>query len=639
MTTFRNDIQALRGLAVVLVVLYHAQIGGLESGFLGVDVFFVISGYLITRIVRDDIQNGKFTFGNFYFRRAKRILPSAYLTIFVTVLASQYFLTKTEYQQFVLQVFGSVAYVANVVLWRQTDYFGTGAIFKPLLHMWSLSIEEQYYLLLPAALVFVPRRLWSWGAWLVLFVSLALCLVMVPWKPSLAFYLLPTRAWELAIGSVGALALAHMKPARPFTWLLGPALMLLLVVPALPLIDGHPGGSAILVCVATLVVILCRSEALNANIAVRGLAKIGDFSYSLYLVHWPLFAYAHNVYLSTEVPLPVRAGLLALSFVLGYALYRFVESPIRRAKILPTRQVIAGAVAASVILVATPFALVSIPSSDVDYVAMRRGNMGFGAQCEFNGDFTPKPECRNAAAPKMLVWGDSNAMHLVPGIAATTDAGVVQATRSVCGPFLNLAPLDDRHQRPWAEECLKFNQSVLTFLADTPSIEVVVLSSAFGQFLTPPNRLLREVDGKLVEVDAGLDAAIGAMRETVDKIRGMGKRVAVIAPPPKGKFDIGLCLERQHTGKMTLGPYQSCDIGLKDYHEFRAEVIAFIRRLAKEVDVDVIGFDDVLCSAQSCRTAFDDTFIYLDDAHLSNDGSRLLAQHMQLGQRLMNESW
>jgi peptidoglycan/LPS O-acetylase OafA/YrhL len=639
MVSFRNDIQALRGLAVVLVVLYHAQIGGLESGFLGVDIFFVISGYLITQIVRDGIESGTFTFAKFYFRRAKRLLPSAYVTIFVTVLASQYFLTKTEYQQFISQVVGSVTYSANITLWRLTDYFGTRAIFKPLLHMWSLSIEEQYYLLLPAALVFTPRRFWTVGAVLVTVVSLGLCLAVVSWRPSMAFYLLPFRAWELAIGSLGALAFARWTPGRQFTWLLWPALLTLLIVPISPTLGDHPGASAVMVCMATLIVVLCRSDWLNRNPAVRGLGKIGDISYSLYLVHWPLFAYAHNVYLSTDVPLDVRVALLALSFALGYALYRFVEAPIRRANFQPDRRTIGVALAASLALVAMPLLLLAIPSSGVDYAAARRDNSGFGQQCEFRDNFTSKPECRSADSPRILVWGDSNAMHLVPGILATTNAGVLQATRSVCGPFIGLAPLDERHQRPWAEECLSFNESVLKYLTETPSIEVVVLSSSFGQFFPMPGSVLQKVDGTLTERPASVSLAIDAMRQTVAKIHAAGKRAVVIAPPPKGKFDIGLCLERRYTGKLTLGPYESCTIAVSDYREFRREVLEFVQRLGREVNVDVIAFDDFLCSAQTCMTAVNDTFIYRDDAHLTHEGSRLIAQHYNLGQHLMTKAW
>jgi hypothetical protein len=280
-----------------------------------------------------------------------------------------------------------------------------------------------------------------------------------------------------------------------------------------------------------------------------------------------------------------------------------------------------------------------VPSSDVDYADVRRDNSGFGQQCEFGSSFTSKPECRNSATPRILVWGDSNAMHLVPGIVATTEAGVVQATRSVCGPFANLAPLDERHQKPWAGECLSFNRSVLKFIADTPSIEAVVLSSSFGQFLTPSARVLRATNGGLEEAEASVTGAVEAMRETVAMLHAAGKRVVVVAPPPKGKFDIGLCLERKHTGKLTLGRYSDCSIAVTDYHEFRAEVISFITRLKREVDVDVIAFDDVLCSERACMTSVNDTFIYRDDAHLSHDGSRLVAQQVNLGQRVMQEAW
>lgn len=240
-SAFRVDIQALRGLAILLVVVYHAELlASLKAGYLGVDIFFVVSGYLITGIVTKGLQDGSFSFSGFYFRRAKRLLPAAYVTFLATTLLSIAFLTTPALRDYLWQLVGAVTFTGNMVLWTQTGYFAPAAELKPLLHVWSLSIEEQYYLLLPAVLVLTPRRFWTPGVWVVLLISLALCLGLVAAKPGATFYLLPTRAWELALGSLGVLVL-HERQSPYLRALFWPALAALLLVPFFPTGAPHPG--------------------------------------------------------------------------------------------------------------------------------------------------------------------------------------------------------------------------------------------------------------------------------------------------------------------------------------------------------------------------------------------------------------
>src|SRR6516165_5401338 len=196
-----EDIQVLRGIAVSLVVLFHSGTIPIPAGFLGVDVFFVISGFLITSHIIRDVDKQLFSLPRFYMRRARRLLPATYCTLAVTTLAAPFLLVPSSWGNYIKSLFGALTFTANIFLWLQTGYFEQDAAFKPLLHLWSLSIEEQYYLILPLFLLMAPNR---WRTPLIaatLLSSAALCFLLVAYKTSATFFLLPTRVWELMIGS------------------------------------------------------------------------------------------------------------------------------------------------------------------------------------------------------------------------------------------------------------------------------------------------------------------------------------------------------------------------------------------------------------------------------------------------------
>jgi peptidoglycan/LPS O-acetylase OafA/YrhL len=325
----RADIQALRGWAVALVVLYHAGLPGLPGGYLGVDLFFVLSGALITGLIRDAVDAGQFRCRDFYLRRARRLLPAALVTLTATTLAAAWVLDAPEWVDFRDQLAGTLAFSANWVLWSQTGYFEGAAELKPLLHMWSLALEEQYYLLLPPLLLALPRGHWR-GAMLALTaVSALLCGAASRFDPSAAFYTLPCRAWELGLGSCVALAPGGGAGANPTLvqrhLLRVTACAVLAGVPLLTLPGPHPGWGAVWVAGATAV--LLRWPPLQAGLPAGGLPSgpagravaalrrtaasllvgLGNRSYSLYLVHWPLFALLHNASLGAELPALWRA--------------------------------------------------------------------------------------------------------------------------------------------------------------------------------------------------------------------------------------------------------------------------------------------------------------------------------------------
>jgi peptidoglycan/LPS O-acetylase OafA/YrhL len=648
--TFRVDVQALRGLAVLLVVLYHARVPGLVAGYLGVDVFFVISGFLITGLIRRQLERGHFRFSDFYFRRAKRLLPAAYVTFLTTLVIAPFLLDGIVLRDFGLQMIGALTFTGNVVLWQQTGYFEGASALKPLLHVWSLAVEEQYYLILPALLVFTAPRHWLPGAVVISAGSLAVCIVGGYQSPSATFYLLPARAWELALGSVGALIAPRSGLHRLAGLLFVPAVLALLAIPFFPLRAVHPALNTVAVCVSTLIVILRDHPVLNATMPARLLAKVGDFSYSLYLVHWPIFAFPRNAWVGLEPALPgiVRLACVLVSMVSGYLLYRGVEAPVRRADLRLSRSLLVRAAAVTVLLLVTTVTIVTMRNT-ANLSEMRRMNQGFGSACDHqSGRMTPDRRCRNSDTPSILVWGDSMAMHLIPGLVATSGAsGVVQATRSSCGPMLGVAWFgggsqpgadgsDPRHpvrNRAEAERCIEFNASVLDYLTTAPSVDVVILSGLIELEVAPANHLLQETGGH-GDTAAGPDPVIAGLQRTVRAVRALGKRVVFVAPPPAADFNIGSCLERSLTGRLVFGAAPDCAVPIEAYQRRRSSVRSLLARLPEEVDLAVFSFEALLCGNTSCRTSMDATFLYRDDMHFSHDGSRAVAELVSLARTL-----
>ena len=645
----RQDIQALRGVAVLLVVLNHAGLGPFAAGYLGVDIFFVISGFLITGLIRDGISRGEFSFARFYFRRAKRLLPAAYVTILATVAAAPFVLTSSELQDFQLQVVGAITFTANFTLWQQADYFQGAAELKPLLHVWSLSLEEQYYFLLPALLFLLPRHLWMKACILLVLASLALCVVGTQVKPVATFYLLPTRAWELGLGSVAALVPGSSRTTSQVRALIWPALGALLLVPIFETGAAHPGVAAMVVCSATFAILLNPDTPLGSAWPARPLAKVGDISYALYLVHWPLFAFANNAWVGairSDMPTSLSGVLVGVAAGLAYLLHRYVEAPIHRAPIGPTGRRMALVAVLSALVMGLPFAIALPKDSDIDYDHLRRPNFGFARVCGAEELFEARPACRNAPLPRIAVWGDSFAMHLVPGLAALDEGarmGLVQVTMSACGPVLGLGPITKapgtEYNKNWAQRCLAFQQAAIDHLRATSSIEVVALASPFSGYVTP------EAFDNLVDAQGRRDVlppteslAIDHLRATVDALRAAGKRVVVVAPPPSAGFDSGRCVERLLTGRWFFGGPADCRIPIDDYHQKSAPVLSLLARVERESIASVIRFDEALCSESHCNTQLDHRPIYRDRGHLSYEGSVAVATRSDLLQQILDRA-
>jgi hypothetical protein len=468
-----------------------------------------------------------------------------------------------------------------------------------------------------------------------------LCAIVMTWRPDVAFYFLPTRGWELAIGSLGVFLLKYQQTeiwARRFFW---PSLTILLALPVFPLSNTHPGIDAWLVCCATLIVILAGHPWLNRGSVVGLLARVGDWSYSLYLVHWPIIALASNVWVG-DLPTWAKWAGVVLSIGLAWLQYRFIENPIRNARIEPTWPRATAIAFGSAALMLVPFVFLRSSFAQQEYVDIRRGNTGLSPACAFNIQFQSSDECQTAPEPKLLVWGDSYAMHLVPGIKKEIGpVGLVQATKYVCGPLIGVSPIAQftgaTQNLNWAKGCIDFNDSVLEYLKKTPSIETVVLSSVFKQYMTTADfRNLVRTDVGLREETGNSDAALLGLGRTVKAVRDLGKKVVVIAPPPAMDWDAGRCAERLLRSMPSLGPDSDCVTKDSDYQSKRNNVITFLNKLPSQLGVEVISFDEILRSGSGYIPTIDGEILFITNGHISYRGAEILANKMRLGEKIIN---
>jgi len=347
---YRREIDGLRALAVLPVIFFHAGYEVFSGGFVGVDVFFVISGYLITKIIIADLDKGRFSIVVFYERRARRILPALFLVMLVCLPFAWLWLLPSDMKDFSQSLVAVVLFASNVLFWKESGYFDVAAELKPLLHTWSLAVEEQYYLFFPVFLMLA----WRFGRQVVLFTMGALALgslIFAQWSvssdPALAFYLLPTRGWELLIGAFVAFILDSMNgvaPRRSIAETGGWVGVALLGYSVLTFDEAtpFPGLGALVPTVGTALIILFASPAtvVGRVLGNRGFVGVGLISYSAYLWHQPLFAFLRHRSLTEPSALLFFVMALA-SLALAYFSWRFVETPFR-SKVKTSRALVFG---------------------------------------------------------------------------------------------------------------------------------------------------------------------------------------------------------------------------------------------------------------------------------------------------------
>ena len=532
---YRKDIDGLRAVAVSLVVAFHVYPRAVTGGFTGVDVFFVISGFLITGLIVSGLREGNLSFAEFYARRIRRIFPTLATVLAASLAAGWFLLFPSDYANLAKHVAGGAAFVANFTLLQDTGYFDLPAESKPMLHLWSLGIEEQFYILWPALLWLAWRRprgpLVLAGAMLA--GSLAWNLWVTPHDAVAAFFLPTTRSWELMLGCVLALVLA----ADSTQAMAGPARRALLrdaasvagataIVLGAVLITGSafPGWRALVPTLGAALLIAAGPGALvNRRILSRpALVHVGLISYPLYLWHWPILAFLRHAWFGRPSDI-VRIGGVAVAVALAELTYRWVETPIRRGSALLPQKSIAASLA-MLVLAAAGLAVLArdgVPQRfpptiaglfrDDDNVAKVFVGSGRCVAAAPAGAFQLTTACETPPGiPRVVVWGDSHGSALARGLAEIerTRGGL----RLVFFITVGCPPIPSySYTHPGLPDCPAANRTALAQIAALRP-DSVILAANWAQYDGGPNAAL--VDG-------------AAIAEAVDRIAALGVRRVV----------------------------------------------------------------------------------------------------------------
>ena len=643
--TYRPEIDGLRAIAVGVVILFHAGFAPFAGGYIGVDIFFVISGYLITSILVKDLQEGRFSILKFYERRARRILPALFVVIASCVPFAWLWMYPSQLADFSKGLLAVAFFVSNVLFWQQANYFAPDVDLNPLLHTWSLAVEEQFYIFFPLLLLL----LWRWRPQsapviLLLVAVLSLGLSEIGWRmaPGANFFLIPTRTWELLAGSLCAFA-APLGTARNNNTLATLGLIMILV--SVFIFDAEtpfPSLYALVPVGGTVLIILYATtkSLVGRLLATRPMVAAGLISYSAYLWHQPLLSFAriHNA----EPPsLVLILTLIATTFLLAWLSWRFVEQPFRAGpnSVLQRRSRVFAISGIGIALFAglgmvgvagqglpgrTAPSGTTFAALDID--SRLRANRGLAETCVRG--FAALDDCTLGEEPEILLWGDSFAMHLGLALAeSSTHADLVQLTKSVCAPILDISIVNAKYPVRWSKECMAFNDRVMVWIEDHPGLRAVVMSSPMGIL---ESRVYQR-DGTIASgVVEGL--VITKMRETARRIRAAGAVPVFVIPPPRTGKNLASCAVNQ----LVFNGGQPQDCG------FDHTALSYSARHVRDVlatlepDLRLLSLDEMICDSGRCLTSLDNTIMFIDSGHLSREGSALIGQTYDVTGRILD---
>ncbi len=573
---YREDIDWLRAIAVLAVVAFHFEAPAVFGGFVGVDIFFVISGYLITGIIQSEVQDGGFCFAQFYERRIRRLLPALYAMVALTTIPSLRYLLTWERAEFFRSAAAVVTFTSNFFFWFQTGYFDHAAVEKPLLHTWSLAVEEQFYLALPLMLWALLRYFRSHRIMLpaALGVPALASFALSVWlmrtdRSANAFFMSPPRAWEFLVGGLIATpGFPLLRNALALKIARGIALVLI----AIPIFSlrqgpGFPGFNALAPCIGA----------------------------------------AMFIWSGIGVP-TLKIGLFALTVTISYLSWRFVEQPFRSGMLAPTRRAafrVAGLSSAVLLAGSAGGMVLSQTFSDADRLALQLdayNTYNYQPLYRFGSCFVPAGDklsdvCLRLAPAKtnVLLWGDSLAAHYYHGLnklAGLDSLNILQATQAACMPTFNAVAQA-------AASCRSLAGQMDVFFGNRKP-DLVILSADWLEYARPPR----------------FDGMIADIRQTISKLNGLGIRVVLLGPAVQFRSRLPSMLMRVHLRRVDA---RSDDLVLPDIFSLDQAMNAALPAHERFTYVSVV---DAVCPMRQCPLAIDGGIpLAWDHAHLTAEGS------------------
>jgi peptidoglycan/LPS O-acetylase OafA/YrhL len=636
---YRSDIDGLRALAVLPVVLFHAKLGPFSGGFVGVDVFFVISGYLITGVILGDMRDGVYSIVTFYERRIRRIIPMMVATVAATLTAAAVLFLPHDFREVGETGAAALLFSSNIFFLLTSGYFERAAELNPLLHTWSLAVEEQFYVVFPLILYalhkFAPRRALA-GVVTIGVVSFAASIWMTAVYPTFAFYMLPTRAWELMLGSALSfgVALPGSAPVRNAMSVLGVALIMAAVL-TYSNETPFPGWAAAVPCLGAALIIYAGGEEpswAGRVLSLRPLVWFGLISYSLYLWHWPVLVFLRYVAMREPGTLTVIVAMLG-TVLLSAASWRYIEQPFRRRGHPFGRAAIFALAAASVFVTLStaatvyrldgvarrmPSSVLAIADTGADYAPYREHCLYWPHDEIVRGHLCDQTlGARPSGDPSFILWGDSHGDAISPmlsAVAARENVYGLDATFAGCPPGLGLTVA-------FSPDCALFNELVLRVLKER-HIPTVVLAARWALYAEGSRYGFFE-PGLPLSVEerrmSGAPALEAALDQTLSALSALHEHVIVVGPIPEIRYDVPSTLARQAFFHRTfpLGPSRS------EFLDRQALVLPMLERLRQKYGFQLIRPDEVLCG-RTCAVTGDGKPLYYDSHHLSTYGAHFL---------------
>jgi peptidoglycan/LPS O-acetylase OafA/YrhL len=625
---YRPDIDGLRAVAVLAVLAYHAFPETVQGGFIGVDIFFVISGFLISAMVFDGIAASRFSIVDFYRRRIRRIFPALLVVLCAVLVAGWFMLLGVDYALLGKHVAAGAGFCSNLILWLEADYFDLSAELKPLLHLWSLGIEEQYYMMWPALmwLLWKPGRNLYKPLSAMLILSLGLCAYQTYTNKTLAFYSPFTRFWEILVGSILAYAAFRRNLPASRQSNSGQVNNLLSVMGVALISIGFgitstksafPGWLALLPALGAALIIAGGSKAwFNSKVLSRPiLVWIGLISFPLYLWHWPLLSLA-RIETGHSLASELRWGLLALSFLLAWLTYRFVERPLRYGRagnlitvLLLSLMMLLGCVGYLIYKTqGFPNRFPEIIRTATSYIPFSWGDRVRSEVCHLHlvTSTVHRPECFETKRPLVALWGDSHAASLYPGLKNLQDSesfGIIQVNQSACPPLLGVSEFNFRHN------CKQVNDDVIEkLIAARP--EVFLLHGTWWRPVDPLS-------------DQTIYQGAAQSARTI-KERIPSARVIILGPVPR--WDDSPQKEIYRAWKSSLDKRREPPVMLEA--KILKNVEQVLAKVAADTGVEYISLSEILCNEEGrCMSRVGSNpldIIATDDGHLSPNASIFL---------------